>query len=77
MYFEKELQVYACTGLGWGVRPKRIFEYRGGWGAQKWPFWGVRTLWVAPMSEKLNLFDTDSKLRVLQNRSHYFVLIDA
>ena len=21
------------------MRPKRIFEYRGGWGVQKWPFW--------------------------------------
>ena len=33
---------------GWGVRPKRILDYRGGWEAQKWPFWGVRTLWMAP-----------------------------
>ena len=23
-----------------GVRPKRIFEYRGGSGVQKWLFWG-------------------------------------
>ena len=44
-------QEYACTGVGWGVRPKRIFEYRGGWGVQKWPFWGVRTLWMAPFED--------------------------
>ena len=42
-------QEYACTGVGWGVRPKRIFEYRGGSGVQKWPFWGVHTLWMVPM----------------------------
>ena len=37
-------------GWGGGVRPKRIFEYKGGWGAQKLPFWSVRTLWMAPKS---------------------------
>ena len=42
------LQEYACTGVGWGVWPKRIFEYRGGWGVYKWSFGGVRTLWMAP-----------------------------
>ena len=41
-------QEYACTGVGWGVRPRRIFEHRVGWGVQNWPFWGVRTLWMAP-----------------------------
>ena len=53
MYFENVLQKYACTGVGWGVRPKRIFEYRGGWGIQKWSFWGVRTLWMAPKQKTL------------------------
>ena len=48
LYFEDVSQEYACTGVGWGVRPKRIFEYRGGWGVQKWPFLGVRTLWMVP-----------------------------
>ena len=28
LYFENVLQEYACTGVGWGVRPKRIFEYK-------------------------------------------------
>ena len=59
LYFENVLQEYACTGVGWGVRPKRIFEYRGGWGVQKWSFWGVRTLWMAPKGDiaesKINL----------------------
>ena len=48
LYFENVFQEYGCTGVGWGVSPKRIFEYRGGLGVQKWPFWGVRTLWMAP-----------------------------
>ena len=26
------IQEYACTGVEWGVRPKCIFEYKGGWG---------------------------------------------
>ena len=52
--------------MTYGQRPKRIFEYRGGWGVQKWPFRGVRTLWMAPYakevlsgaeSKPLNLFD--------------------
>ena len=47
LYFENMFQEYACTGVGWGVRPKRIFKYMGGWGVQKWSFWGVRTLWMA------------------------------
>ena len=53
LYFENVLQEYACTGVGWEVRPERIFEYRGGWGVQKWPFLGVRTLWMAPNTQQL------------------------
>ena len=34
LHFENVLQEYACTWVGWGVRPKRIFEYRGGWGVK-------------------------------------------
>ena len=37
-----------AQGWGGGLRLKRIFEYRVGWGIQKWPFWGVHTLWMAP-----------------------------
>ena len=43
------LQEYDCTGMEWGVRQKRIFEYRCGWGVQKWQLWGVCTLWMAPL----------------------------
>ena len=42
------LQEYACTGVGWGVKLKRIFEYRVGWGVSKWPFLGVHTLSMTP-----------------------------
>ena len=30
LYFENVLQEYACTGVGWAVRLKSIFEYRVG-----------------------------------------------
>ena len=49
LYFKNVLQEYASTWVGCVVRPKRIFEYRGGWGVQKWPFLGVHTLWMAPI----------------------------
>ena len=48
LYFENVLQERACTGVGWGIRPKPIFQHWGGWGVKKWPFWGVLTLWMAP-----------------------------
>ena len=50
--FENMLQEYACTGVEWGVRPKRIFEYRGerGGGLKNGRFWAY-VLYGLPLIE--------------------------
>ena len=62
LYFENGFQEYACTRVGWGVSPKRIFEYRGGWGVKNghfgayvlygWPHSSVYTVTKASIETK-------------------------
>ena len=44
------VEEYACAGVGWGVKPKRMFEYRGGWGFSNGSF-GAHVLYGWPPKE--------------------------
>ena len=69
LYFENVLQEYACTGLGWLVRPKRICLVQGWVGGSKMAILGCTYFMDGPQEKLLHKHRDQKRADFIEERN--------